>query len=72
VSEKRLLGRIVDLPDEPNVLAIDLRLKIFFEVGGFGARYLCGDAQGHSGCACDANGLFGSFPGREATQKSQI
>ena len=56
MSEKRLLGRIVDLPDEPNVLAIDLRLKIFFEVGGFGARYLCGDAQGHSGCACDANG----------------
>ena len=59
LGEKRLLGRIVDLPDEPNVLAIDLRLKTLFEVGGLGARYLCRDAQGHSGGACDANGLFG-------------
>jgi hypothetical protein len=42
------------------------------EVGGFSARYLCGDAQRHLSGACDADGIFRPLLGREAAEKSQV
>src|SRR5437899_7774839 len=47
-SKKSLLGAIVDFPDEPDLLSIDLGLNALFEVGHFAPRHFCGNLKRHA------------------------
>jgi hypothetical protein len=63
---------VIDFAGKLDALAIDLRLEFLLEITPFSARYLCGDAKGHSCRAGDANCSFWSFLGRKPAKESKI
>jgi hypothetical protein len=63
---------IIDLRDQLDVLAVEVRLNTVFEVKALGARYLGSDTQGFSGRARDPDGVFRALLHRETAEKRQI
>ena len=63
---------VVNFADELDLLVVDVRLKAFLEVGGLGARYLGGDVEWLSGGACNADSVFRTLLGSQASEKRQI
>src|SRR4029079_3650948 len=62
----------IDFPDEFDILSVDVRLKMFLEVGRLRARYLCCYAQWQSGCARDADCVLRALFQGETTKKCKI
>src|SRR4029453_14943871 len=47
-SKKTLLVFVVDFPQKPDMLSVNLWLNTLSEVGRFAPRYLCSNLKGHA------------------------
>src|SRR5215207_6279337 len=62
-GEKLLFGFIIDFASKTDLIAINLRFKLFLEIAPFGTWYFGCDTKRHLRCARDSNGSIGSFFG---------
>src|SRR5205814_1425040 len=71
-GQKLLLGLVVDLTDELDLLAIDLRLEALLEVALLAARQLRRDAQRQAAGARDPHRRLGSLVAGQPPQEGEV